>query len=309
MKLRRFPFLLLIIPVLISCSREAVSTATAAPDDSRPVVYTVNYPLYYFADRIAGEHIDLRFIAPPDVDPAYWKPSNDEAARMQQGDILFLNGATYAKWMTRITMPMSILYDTSKGFSDDLLEVEDAVIHSHGNGKAHSHAGTAFTTWLDFSLAKKQAEVVRDVLVRKVPGAKKEIESNAKALLSDLGQLDETAKKVAAGIGDRPLVASHPVYQYLADAYELKIRSVHWEPDTVPDAKAVRELSKILSDHEAGWMIWEGEPNADSIALLEERGIHSLVFDPCGNRPSEGDWLSVMRANLENLKSAAEPKE
>jgi len=33
-------------------------------------------------------------------------------------------------------------------------------------------------------------------------------------------------------------------------------------------------------------------------------GVKSLVFDPCGNKPDQGDFLSVMWQNVENLKSA-----
>ena len=35
-----------------------------------PVVHTVNYPLMYFAERIGGDHVDVRFLA-PDGDPRY----------------------------------------------------------------------------------------------------------------------------------------------------------------------------------------------------------------------------------------------
>jgi zinc transport system substrate-binding protein len=49
-------------------------------------------------------------------------------------------------------------------------------------------------------------------------------------------------------------------------------------------------------------MIWEGEPLPESVAKLKEMGIESIVFDPCGNRPDEGDFLSVMKNNVANLR-------
>ena len=33
-------------------------------------------------------------------------------------------------------------------------------------------------------------------------------------------------------------------------------------------------------------------------------GVNSLVFDPCGNAPNQGDFLTVMQQNILNLKSA-----
>jgi zinc transport system substrate-binding protein len=33
-------------------------------------------------------------------------------------------------------------------------------------------------------------------------------------------------------------------------------------------------------------------------------GIESVVFDPCANRPEDGDFLTVMKRNMEELKTA-----
>jgi zinc transport system substrate-binding protein len=51
-------------------------------------------------------------------------------------------------------------------------------------------------------------------------------------------------------------------------------------------------------------MIWEGEPAAESVRRLEEIGLGSLVFDPCATTPADGDFLSVMRANVAALAEA-----
>ncbi len=73
----------------------------------------------------------------------------------------------------------------------------------------------------------------------------------------------------------------------------------------MPDEAALDELREILKNHAAAWMIWEGEPAAESVSKLEALGIGSLVVDPCGNRPEQGDWLRVMTANARNLAKAA----
>ena len=107
---------------------------------------------------------------------------------------------------------------------------------------------------------------------------------------------------LARQIGDRPLVTSHPVYQYWARRYGLNVRAVTWEPDVVPDADAVSALRGILAGHPARLMIWEGEPDSRSVELLESMGLESVVFDPCGNVPRGGDFLVVMRRNIRDLE-------
>jgi len=42
----------------------------------------------------------------------------------------------------------------------------------------------------------------------------------------------------------------------------------------------------------------------ESAERLKAIGINSLVFDPCGNIPDQGDFMSVIRRNGKNLESA-----
>jgi zinc transport system substrate-binding protein len=80
--------------------------------------------------------------------------------------------------------------------------------------------------------------------------------------------------------------------------------SVHWEADQVPGDRQLREFKQILKQHPAQWMIWEGQPVQASVDILKTLGIDSLVFDPCGNVPDRGDFMTVMRRNVEDLRRA-----
>jgi zinc transport system substrate-binding protein len=75
-----------------------------------------------------------------------------------------------------------------------------------------------------------------------------------------------------------------------------------WEPDEVPDEAAWSGLGYLLREHPAQWMIWEGEPNTESVQRLRNLGVESRVFDPAGNRPQDGDFLDVMQQNVKNLQ-------
>jgi len=97
---------------------------------------------------------------------------------------------------------------------------------------------------------------------------------------------------------------SHPLFDYFTRRYGLNIKSVHWEPDEIPTNEQMLELNRILKEHPAKWMIWEGIPTKKSVERLQAIGVKSLVFDPCGNKPDQGDFLSVMWQNVENLKLA-----
>lgn len=267
-------------------------------------VYAVNYPLQYFAQRIAGEQAEVILPVPPDIDPVFWQPDVANIANFQQADIILLNGAGYAKWVNRVSLPRRKLVDTSAGFRDRYIHTEGNVTHSHGREGDHSHAGTAFTTWLDFTLAVEQVRAVAGALSRQRPGSKDVFARNLVALEKDLLDLDKRVKEIIAVNPDRQLLASHPVYQYFKHRYGLNLQSVMWEPDAMPDAAQWSELARLLTGHPADWMIWEGKPAPESVTRLRSMGIDSLIFDPCGNRPGEGDFLSVMQQNVQNLERA-----
>ena len=103
--------------------------------------------------------------------------------------------------------------------------------------------------------------------------------------------------------GDRPLVASHPIYQYFARAYDLKIEALEWEPGMEMKDTDLNDLKKLLAGHNAEWMIWEDEPSEANVAAIAALGLKSVVFSPNANVPGEGDWLSVMKQNIANLET------
>jgi len=264
-------------------------------------IYTVSYPLAYFAERISGDLAQVTFPAPPDVDPAFWMPDPETIAAYQAADLILLNGADYAKWTAKVSLPRSRTVDTSRSFGEAYIQASGGVSHSHGPGGEHSHGGIAFTTWLDLSQAAQQAEAVAQAVTRSRPDAKVQIDRNLQSLQRDLLELDERITETTRMDPGRPLLASHPVYQYLARRYGLNLKSVMWEPEEVPSEGQWSALEGILRDHPAKWMLWEGEPAEQTIERLRALGVESVVFNPCANRPSAGDFLTVMTESAGSL--------
>lgn len=274
----------------IACSeREEAST-----DPESLTVYTTNYPLMYFTQRILGEGGDVRF---PEIDgdPAFWTPSDAQLVALQQADRIVLNGAGYEPWLERVSLSVSQLVDTSEGFKKQLIYVDDAVTHSHGPDGSHSHGTTAFTTWLDLELAVAQAAAI-DAALDVEP-------SGFQSLKTDLLDLDARLEKAFSRLKGVSIVGSHPVYQYLAEAYGLDMTSVHWEPDTEPSQVGWAELAHIKAHHGAQLMLWEDAPLDSVVSKLDALGIASVVWNPTSNLPEAGDFLSVMESNLEGLEA------
>ena len=288
---------------IVLCFALLLTGAMANAEDSPLNVYVVNYPLKYFAERIGGAHVKVMLPVPADVDPVYWTPGIADIGAYQQADLILLNGAGYAKWVRNVSLPRSKTVDTSRAFKDQYITVKETMTHSHGAEGAHAHEGLAFTTWMDLSLAVKQAEAIVGALVRKQPQQKDLFWANYRLLENDLLALDSRIKSIVSLNSTVPIIFSHPVYEYFEKAYGLNGKSVHWEPDQKPSSAQIVELNRILEMHPARWMVWEGAPGVAAVEKLNAMGVQSAVFDPCNNVPTEGDFLSIMQQNVMNLEA------
>lgn len=293
-----------LIAIALGCSEKA------APDRAREsqadpfTIYTVNYPLSYFADRMAPAGARVVFPVPEGIDPAFWRPSTESIQAYQQADLILLNGAGYAKWLRYATLPKTRMVITTNGCRADLLRTEGSVRHQHGPEGSHAHEGLAFTTWLDLRLAVCQASRVRDALREHIPEREKTIASGFDSLERDLLQIDARLRRAGEVSGDRPILASHPVYQYLADGYGLSIESLHLEPDQPISRDDWQALDAVLAVRPTNLMLWEAPPLASTQEGLRTRGVTVVVLDPAAQRPTQGDFLSVMKANADRLECA-----
>lgn len=289
----------MILPAALSLL--GCGTATEAPT-GKPTIYVDSYPLAYFAERLAGENAAVVFPAPADVDPAHWKPSEEVLREYQSADLVLLSGTHYADWTSRASLPPKKVADSTAGFAPGSLVMSDeGVVHSHGDEGEHSHETYALHAWLDPKLAQAQAEAVRTAVAGLLPDQQAQIDRRYAELRTDLSDLETRLSKLKEATQGMSLIASHPVYDYLANAADWNLRSLHWEPHEMPSEKEWGKLDAIQEKSGATWMLWEDEPVEPIRTALEERGVRWIVVRHVGNRPAEGDFLSAMRANYDGL--------
>lgn len=300
---------LLSMVVLVACGRAEDTTAVsdgASDTPSSPVIYTVNYPLAWAATQLAGGWTEVRFPMQGEGDPAFWQPNPAQLAAYQRADLILLSGAGYARWLSRASLPENRMVDTAREFTEAFIAVDSGPVHSHGPGGDHSHGELAFTLWLDLGLYAQQAQEIGAALQRTYPGHAADIAAAGEVLLEKLLAMDDALQALGRDFGERPVLYSHPVYQYFERAYGFNGRAVHWEPDRVPAEGEWSELAALLLQHPARIMLWEDEPLPETRDRLRQLGVEVVVFAPMGNRPRQGDFLSGMLENIERLRLAAE---
>ncbi len=192
-----------LLAALGGCSERAEDTAgMAAEGAARPVVFASNYPLQYFAERISAPLVDVRLPVPAGEDPAFWKPTPEDILALQRADLVVLNGASYESWLKNVSMRTSRLVDTSEGFKEQLIARQEATTHSHGLDGEHEHSPTAFTTWLDLTLAVEQARAIKNAFSTRWPEHKGQFATQFDKLAEELGNVGLAGK--LSGSKSRP---------------------------------------------------------------------------------------------------------
>ena len=302
--MRSMLLLPLIILLLSSCG-EKTSSSGSKEDGASPVIAVVNYPLAYFTEWLAGDFTSVLFEVPPGEDPAFWTPSDEQVAAIQEADLILLNGAGYAKWTSSHTLPFESTVVTSSAFENRFIRIEGQLRHSHKPGeKEHSHAGTASTTWLDFKQASAQAAEIALALGEQFPAHREKVMDKLAELQRNLEGLDLHMFAATEILKDAPVIASHPVFDYWARAHGLEVHALLWEPGMELSDGDLADLEAMQEKHPGTkYFLWDGAPSTRQIELLDERGLTSVVLSPCANRPASGDFLTVMQANLANLQA------
>ena len=260
-------------------------------------VVAVNNPLTYFAERLAGDAIDVRLPVPAGTDPAFWQPTVEDILMLQSAERILLNGAGYSPWLDKVAVSRRTLVVTSN--EESWIPLKNQVTHSHGPQGEHAHGSYAGTTWMDLELAASQAGSVAAALATLLPDHTAKITGRLGELQQELFELDSGLQLCAAQLAGRQVIYSHPVYQYFERRYLLAGTSLHWEPDIMPTEEQWTTLGNMLGKQ--ALFVWEAAPGEDIIAKLASMQLPFVTVNPAANR-GEQDWLAVQRSNLARLE-------
>ncbi|HEV8036672.1 metal ABC transporter substrate-binding protein [Yoonia sp.] len=289
------PFLAVVLTLLAASS-------VAAQD--RPRVVAVNYPLQYFAERLVGDAAEVIFPVPADVDPSFWRPSIADISTIQSADLILLNGAGFATWVDRVSLPRANVLNTTAAIEDQFIRTE-SITHSHGDGDEHSHEGLASYTWLDPMLAIAQAEAVAAAITARGIAPDDAVATRLDALRADLTELDRQATGAFDGMQDIAMIATHPRYQYLAQRYGLSISSLEWEAGAMPTDAERAELAALVAQTGAQVLIWEAAPPAEAFGVASDMGLANIVFPTLAHGVDGRDY---MQAVVEALTAVSDAK-
>lgn len=254
------------------------------------------YPLYEFTKIIGGEKIDVSIIIPPGIEPHDWEPTIQDLQKMQNSDMIVINGAGLEPWITKLVSvnPDILIVDTSNGIS--LLEKNKQVFNNQIQNDPH--------VWLDPVLAKKQIQSIANGLIKIDPQNTDYYQENANAYNTKLNLLDNKIRNELSICIKKDFLAFHDAFSYFAKEYGLNQNTiVGVNPNGEPTAVILQQIiqkSKNLNLH----IIFTEEavnPRVSEV-IANEIGAHVLILSPIEIYEKNSDYIQRMEQNLSNLK-------
>ncbi|MEW9673264.1 metal ABC transporter substrate-binding protein [Ammoniphilus sp. 3BR4] len=169
--------------------------------------------------------------------------------------------------------------------------------------------------WLDPVRAKDIATAIKDSLIQADPAGKETYEKNYSNLISQLDQLDKEFQSVVQTAQRKEIMVSHAAYGYLVNRYGLKQMAISGlTPSDEPTQKELQEIITFAKENNVKYILFETLVTGKVAEMVrKEIGAEALVFNPLEGLTEEEiakgkDYFSVMRENLQSLKTALDSK-
>jgi zinc transport system substrate-binding protein len=264
------------------------------------------YPMAWLAQRVGGGNVSVRTLTAPGTEPHDLELSPRQVADVGKAKfVIYVRGVQPAVDQAVHQHAMARSLDAA-----GVVKRLPAVAEAAAAPDQHGHATTSYDPhiWLDPSRLATVATALGERLAAIDGAHAADYRRNAKALASDLGRLDQ---EIGAGLRqctNKTIVTAHAAFGYLGDRYGIKQVSISGiDPQTEPSPNRLAELTRTVRANKVSTIFTETlvSPKVAQ-TLAREAGVKTGTLDPLeGLAPgSKDDYLSVMRRNMQTLRTA-----
>jgi zinc transport system substrate-binding protein len=268
-----------VIGLAVACLLAACTEAQSG----RLTVVAALYPLAFAAEEVGGLGPEVIDLTPPgseahDVEVSF----EDRTALESAGLVLYLGDIGFQPQIERA--------------------VEDAagevVVAAEGIDGEDPHV------WLDPVAFAETADRVAEGYANVDPDNADGYHSRAAELRGRLEAIDERYRTTLDDCRLGTLLVTHEAFGYLAQRYGLEQAGLAGlSPEGEPTAAALAEAEALVRDGRVEAVFYEETEEGRRIAeaVGDDLGISALPLATLESRPAEGDYLTVMEANLVSL--------
>ncbi len=262
-----------------------------AEGQSKIVAIASFYPLYEFTKELGGDKVDVSLLVPKGVEPHEWEPTIRDIQRIEQADLIIINGNGFENWIDKIDSSKISIINSGRSFgwitSESTLPVD-------------------FHYWLNPLSAKLQIKTISDGLIETDPENSDYYKNRKKDY--DL-KLDELHLKIKTELNGckKDFVAFHDAFSYFAHEYDLNQHTVIQsnDPNSEPTLKKLENVIQLANSLDIDVIFTEDGVNSrTSQVIADEIGGRVLVLSTLEIVEDNSSYIKKMEENLSNLKEA-----
>lgn len=280
--------------IFTGCTKDKNSSTD---HEGKLLVYASFYPLYFLADEIGGDNIEVRTVIPHGVEPHDYEPSVNQLKELNEAQVFIYNGANFESWVDKMIGSVIDEEITINASEYCELIVEDETADPH--------------IWLDPENMISIGKAIKDRFVELDPNNKDLYEENYEKLKNRLEELDNRYFEQLKSKRIDSIIVSHKAFGYMAKRYGFEQISVAGiSPDQEPSPRAIADIIDLAKDKDYRYIFLESMASPKTVeTIAEETSLETLVLNPVEGLTKEDmengkDYITIMEENLENLIKA-----
>ncbi len=253
------------------------------------------YPLHEFSQNVGQEKVDATLLVPVGVEPHDWEPTIKDVQKMQQSDLIIINGIGFENWVDSLDENnyRGIIVDTSDKISVKYLD--EGIVGTSGDPHI----------WLNPVYAKTQVQNIALAFSNSDPENEEFYHTNAEKYIEKLNLLDLKIQNKLSNCS-HDFLSFHNAFSYFADEYDLNQHTIISSNNSHLEATAKTLENVISTEKELNVKIIFSEENVNSRPyeiIANEIGGKVLVLSTL-EVVSNGNYISKMTENLNTLEEA-----
>jgi zinc transport system substrate-binding protein len=278
---------LLFTCLMISCGRN--------DKDSGNKIITVSIaPFKYFVEEIAGNDFTVNVMVPAGADPHTYEPFPDQIIKLRKSVGYISNGylGFEMTWLDRFYETNKTMKRLSLGDAIDPLAPE----HHHEGG----HVETADPHyWVSPKCALLMANSVKTFLNSLNPSQSQKYDTNYKALISKIQEVDDRAKVLFTDLPVKCFMIYHPNLGYIARDYNLEEIPVEFEGKEPAPSRMKELIDRARKNNLKTIFVQIEYDTKNAKAIADEIGAGIVLIDPLS-----ADWKKSTTDIIEALHNS-----
>jgi zinc transport system substrate-binding protein len=319
--------------ILSGCgNNETVNKSVEKKDKETLTVYTTIYPLEDFTKKIGGDFVEVQSIYPPNVDAHSYEPSTKDMLNLANSDLFIYSGAGIEGFAEKASEALKkedvqvlkaaegidLIESTDEHHHEDEEGPSESESHEDENAKSeihedeeHAHGDLDPHVWLDPVLSIDLANNIKNSLSKLIPEHASEFEVNFNQLKSELEKLDQEFKTTIESSRSKNLLVAHAAYGYWETRYGIEEIAISGlSPTQEPTQKELQKIIEESTEHNIHYVIFEQNASPKVAKIIQDElgakslTLHNLEAITEENIKKKDDYFSIMRKNLETIKTA-----